>query len=752
MSRRLDFRRFVRLDTLKSIDASNLRRFLTEVGGPYVADQVELGADPLPYDEIAKVLGSPAAEYPDGLVDALYHARDFASDRNAYDELWEAAFGSAQRDLFASALPPADNGARAKRTAEDLVVELWLDPRGRELVQDIHAQHCTASPRSFESFFPPADAAEVAGRFDDGAVKAMVHDLDAYFEKRRNARGVRVIPVTKGKARWFIVRQPAPWERRVYVAPGGGDEMKQGHPEDYDVLIYHPSRQELSVHAKSKGDTAEYRAVFGRQVFGDAARFSEAGRVSLEPLRALGRKSIRCSDVEGIDDVTLVEVEFVWRNDVGDRVTRKSKDLFVTFGRYSMPRGFIRYAVFNVLFAGDKAARKVRIFAGARSSYAREAGHDCIKDWLVRRGFLRLQGRVPSEGMQDLWQAFVDRADDVLSHDEWDAVLGGAAGPAASFLELTDASAPTTPCGIGPGQGCRRLLVESTDGSISYGCGDTPTRCKTISSNKVASVGYRLSLEALADTLATALRTGTPPVALSEPDLRLWSLGARSIGTSSVGFWLAQSVEEAAVAAAVRAIRGTGDGVHLRCLLVPSCGGLPARSLRAAAEDGVTLLGLNEVASVIEGALAVDLWPIVHRHRRVLRDVDPTVYAGDRFDLILDARGERYWYGGHPFGFGPREKPARLLLRALASAPGAGVTFEQLQQANSDVIPATSRGSWAGYKQKLLKAMRRKRKKAAPPVPSEIIESLPGGAYVLRVPPARVYWFSADPGDEQSMI
>jgi len=322
---RLDFRRFVRLDTLKSIDPRNFRRFLVEVGGPFVTDQVDVGVDPLPHDEIAKLLGSPAPGYPNELVEALYHARDFASDRNAYDELWEAAFGPAQRDLFASALPPAADGGRAKRTAEDLVVELWLDPRGRELVQDIHAQHCTASPRSFESFFPPADAGEASGRFDDDAVRGMVADLDAYFEKRRNARGVRVIQVTKGEARWFIVRQPAPWERRVYVAPGGGDEMKQGHPEDYDVLIYHPVRQELSVHAKSKGDTAVYRAVFGRHVFGDEARFSEAGRVSLEPLRALGRRSIRCADVEGIEDVTLVEVEFVWRNDVGDRLTRRRR-------------------------------------------------------------------------------------------------------------------------------------------------------------------------------------------------------------------------------------------------------------------------------------------------------------------------------------------------------------------------------------------------------------------------------------------
>jgi len=748
---RLDFRRFVRLDTLKSIHAGNFRRFLAEVGGPFVTDQVDIDADPLPYDEIAKVLGSPAPEYPNELVEALYHARDFASDRNAYDELWEAAFGSAQRDLFASALPPSDDGRRAKRTAEDLVVELWLDPRGRELVQDIHAQHCTASPRSFESFFPPPDAAKVSGKFDNGVVQGMVVDLDAYFEKRRNAPGVRVIQVTKGEARWFIIRQPAPWERRVYVAPGGGDEMKQGHPEDYDVLIYHPSRQELSVHAKSKSDTNEYRAVFGRHAFGNEGRFSEAARVSLEPLRATGRKSIRCADVEGIDDVTLVEIEFAWWNDLSDRTRRFSKDLFLSFDRFPMPRGFIRYAVFAVHFAGEKAPRKVRIFAGARSSYDREAGHDCIKDWQVRRGFLRLRGHVPAEAMQDLWQALVEHADDVFTYDEWDAILGGAAGPAASFLELTDAPAPTTPCGRGPGQSCRRCLIESTDGSIGYGCGDSPTRCKAISLGKVASAGYRLNLEALADTMATSLRTGTRPLALNEPGLRLWDLGARAIGSSTVGFWLAQAVEEADVAAGARAIRGTGDGLRLRCLLVPSCGGLPARSHRAAAEGGVTLLGLDKIASVVEGDLAVDLWPIIDRHRRVLRDVDPTLFAGDRYDVILDPAGDRYWFFGEQIKFGKREQPPRLLLQALARTSDAGVEFEQLQEAHPDVIAATSRGSWAGYKQSLLNAICRKRKKSAVPVPDDVIESLPGGAYVLRVPPARVYWFSADTGDDQSM-
>lgn len=150
MSHRLDFRHLTRPDVLAKIEPQRLRGFLRQVGGSYVADSIDLSRDPLPLTEVAALLGTPGEGYPDSLVDALYHAVDFGKDSNAYDALSLAA----EQAGFAT----VRDEAGAKMTPEDLVVALWLDAGGQDLVRSVHARHCMANPRSFESFYPMDDA------------------------------------------------------------------------------------------------------------------------------------------------------------------------------------------------------------------------------------------------------------------------------------------------------------------------------------------------------------------------------------------------------------------------------------------------------------------------------------------------------------------------------------------------------------------------------------------------------------------
>lgn len=736
MSTRLDFRRFARPETLKKIDPTRLRRFLVEVGGGYVPQEI-VDSDPLPYDDLTELLGRPGVGYPDGLVDALYHATDFSKDRNAYEALVDEA--------ALAKFPTARDSNGERMTAEDLVVSLWLDEVGQPLVRRVHAQHCTANPRSFESFYPRDDAPDLAPDFGADALKEITRDLDAFFDERRGSRGVRIIPVSKGSSVWLIVRQPAPWERRVYVAEDGSDEMKQGHPEDYDVLIYDPGRRELSIHAKSKAETTKYREVVGSRAFGDKDRFSEAGRMSLEPLRTLGRDALIVDHIDGIHEITLVEIGFEWRNDLHDKMTRRSKDLFATFDRFPMPRGPIRYAVFDVVYRAGEPASAVRVYAGARSSYGRESGHECIKEWLVDRGFLRMRGHVPAAALGGLWRALAEETDTVMPRSEWDALLGEGAGPAAGLLALAGGPSPTHPCGLGASQGCRMVLdATNDDGEATYRCGDQPTRCGGAVLSKGKAAGYRLNLEGLASVLADGVGSEGDPAIVAEPGLRLWSLGTRPVGSNQVSFWFATASEEAVVSAAVTAIRARRPA-RFSCLLVPSTSALPGRLLDAARGDGVLLLGLATAGSVAGAAISVDLWPLLDAYRADLRDADPTQFCGDRFDLVLDPRGDRFWCFGRPVQFGPREQPARLLLLALARRPGAVVSFEELQAAHPEVIPPTSKPSWPQYKAKLMKAIRRNRRKADPEVAETVIESVAGGAYVLRIAPTRVEWWSAEP-------
>lgn len=735
MSSRLDFRRIARPEILKKIEANRLRRFLNRVGGDYVGSVVDLQGDPLPYDHLSELLGSPRDGYPDGLVDALYYATDFGKVRGAYDALVDAA---AQ-----AGFPTIRDEAGERMTAEDLVVGLWVDPRGETLVRLVHAQYCSANPRSFDSFYPKDDAPDVAPDLGPEAVSAMVRDLDAFFDERRGARGVRIIQVSKGAAQWLIVRQPAPWERRVYVTDNGGDEMKQGHPEDYDVLIYHPERRELSVHASSKTEIAKYREVVGRHVFDDPDRFSEAGRVSLEPLRTLGRDSLIVEHLDGLHEITLVEMGFEWRNHVHDRMTRRSDDLFVTFSKFPMPRAHIRYAVFDVVYRKGQPGSAVRVYAGARTSYGRESGHECIKDWLVDRGFLRLRGQVPPSALGNLWRAVAHESESVMTRAEWDTLLGDGAGPAAGLLALAGGPSPTRPCGLGDGQGCRMTLASRTDdGDAVYRCGDEPARCAGVVLTKGKAAGYRINVDGVALTLANAvLGAEGEPVRQDEPGLRAWRLGVRRIGSTEVSFWFAPVTDELGVAAVVNAVRARAES-RISCILVASSSQLPARAIDAARRDRIAILPLDQVGSVDGSAMAVDLWPLLDQHRDLLRDADPSTFAGDRFDLILDAEGDRYWCFGRAVTFGPREQAARHLLRMLAAKPGAGVSFDEMQRAHPDVVAATSRESWPQYRQKLMKAIVAKRRKDDVPVPEGLIEAVAGGAYALRLAPARVEWWT----------
>lgn len=737
MSHRLDFRRLTRPDVLAKIEPQRLRGFLRQVGGSYVADSIDLSADPLPLTEVAELLGTPGEGYPDSLVDALYHAVDFGKDSNAYDALCLAA----EQAGFAT----VRDEAGAKMTPEDLVVALWLDERGQELVRTVHAQHCSANPRSFESFYPKDEAPEITPDFGGTALKAIINDLDDFYDEKRGARGVRLIPVSKGPATWLIVRQPAPWERRVYIGDDGGDEMKQGHPEDYDVLIYHPDRRELSVHAKSKSETTKYREVVGLHAFGDKDRFSEAGRVSLEPLRTLGRGALVVDHIDGIHKITLVEIGFQWNSVVHDRMTRRSDDLFVTFDQVKMPRGRISHAAFKVEFIRGRPAPSVRVHAGARTSYDRDATHDCVKEWLVDRGFLRLRGRVPPAALVNLWRALADEADAVMTRAEWDALLGDGAGPAAGLLQPVGGPAPTHPCGLCPGQGCRMVFQDRDDDGVStYRCGDQPTRCDGAVLSKGKAAGYSLNLGGLAQVLGDAVGAEGDIEAPPEPGVRIWALGTRRIGGTMVDFWFSPGAAEADLIAAVNVVRSRRSA-GLSCLLVPSVAAVPGRVLEVARLDAVLVLGLDKAGSVAGGDLAVDLWPLLDAHRQTLRDADPTAFCGDRFDLVLDPARDRYWCFGRPVTFGKREQPARLLLRALARDPGVAVSFEELQAAHPDVIAPTSRASWPQYRQKLMKALASGRKKADPDLPEDLVEPTTGGGYVLRIPPSRVEWWTREP-------
>jgi hypothetical protein len=110
-----------------------------------------------------------------------------------------------------------------------------------------------------------------------------------------------------------------------------------------------------------------------------------------------------------------------------------------------------------------------------------------------------------------------------MTRAEWDALLGEGAGPAAGLLRPVCGPAPTHPCSLGSGQGCRMVFQDRDDDGVStYRCGDQPTRCDGAVLSKGKAAGYSLNLVGLAQVLGDAVGAEGDIEAPPEPGVRIW--------------------------------------------------------------------------------------------------------------------------------------------------------------------------------------------------------------------------------------
>ena len=141
------------------------------------------------------------------------------------------------------------------------------------------------------------------------------------FRVRLRELGERVIEVPQGfetdfaSVPRFFWRVVPPWGRYSPAAVVHDYLYSTGknvhyRPEKFDVLVYDPANGEIRMNARSKGEKQLYREKFGFHLFGSAKYFDGESRFSLEPLREAGAESLVCSDIDGMEKVTLKEIRF----------------------------------------------------------------------------------------------------------------------------------------------------------------------------------------------------------------------------------------------------------------------------------------------------------------------------------------------------------------------------------------------------------------------------------------------------------
>jgi hypothetical protein len=98
-----------------------------------------------------------------------------------------------------------------------------------------------------------------------------------------------------------------------------------------------------------------------------------------------------CGDIEGLESITLVEVQFLWGGAYREIEIRKATDVFAAFESRDRdlpesPR--IIKAVLKVKFSDSKTERSVTIRPPNIAQYTRDSDAVILEQWLEQRGFI----------------------------------------------------------------------------------------------------------------------------------------------------------------------------------------------------------------------------------------------------------------------------------------------------------------------------------------------------------------------------
>lgn len=251
--------------------------------------------------------------------------------------------------------------------------------------------------RKFRCFRACREADISSPKLDDSTMAAMERSLSNWFKGSRRSEGCEIIPAEPiDDCLWFIVihggtkRKTATFENR---AKG----VAEFHPEQDDVVRIDLANRRIWVHANAPSEVDLYRREVGRFIFGDEKTFEkELNLYTLEPLRRLGRRALRTTDIDGcpIESIELREICMVVDSDNGGLWKASSEnDLFdiIESGVAIPQRGFIKSAKFRVKFDDMRESARVGIALPATADYENDGHSDWIEAWLRKRGFWLLE-------------------------------------------------------------------------------------------------------------------------------------------------------------------------------------------------------------------------------------------------------------------------------------------------------------------------------------------------------------------------
>jgi hypothetical protein len=315
---------------------------------------------------------------PSALIDDLYYVDEMATP-SGMDALLDAA-RDAHLNLDLDDEP----------TPADVAVQVRLSAPA--LLEQKHAeQHLLDRKRTFV-YFQPKDGAQKRYRNPPAKrIAAFEGDLGERLDLMKRGRTCKLFLFARPDGVWFLVRRGDPYKREGAIDKAQTTSVYY-RPEKYDVLKYDEALGELSINAEGNKKLAEhYRELVGMLLFEDKKHFPDTAKFTLDPLQQVGADSLICSDVEGIDSVTLKEVQAYYGGAFGESTTYKASDLFAAWADKDReaPKGRLVKASFLVKFTGHKTPRTVTIRPSNIASYTRNEDATLVEQWLALRGFVK---------------------------------------------------------------------------------------------------------------------------------------------------------------------------------------------------------------------------------------------------------------------------------------------------------------------------------------------------------------------------
>ena len=237
----------------------------------------------------------------------------------------------------------------------------------------------------------PVDRSDSFSAPSNAALDLITADLNDWCKRNNRGEGTAFVePYVIDGEYWFLVRHGDTYARLAKLEQG---KLKMLHfrPAKDDVVVYSPERDEIRIHAGSKGERELYRETFGVRLFGGDKCFSEQKAFTLEPLRADGAAALEWDGSGDVDRIVLREIEIAYRGGYREVVIRKADDIFKAAEarqREAIPgTGSLVRAAFDLYFEGAKKPRRVQIRPPNVLKLGRYCDASVVQRWLSEKGF-----------------------------------------------------------------------------------------------------------------------------------------------------------------------------------------------------------------------------------------------------------------------------------------------------------------------------------------------------------------------------